>query len=444
MIASVHKDTEILDPVLCSGLLERIEASAELKRAARLREFLRYVGQRWLEQRSVSISEQEIGIHVFGRPENYDTSHDNIVRVNASELRRRIEAYFASEGSGETLLLEIPRGSYTPVFRLRAQDPTLPQIETPPSPAIPELSAAQPMQTEAAIRRPLNLQLLFFLVPFLFVLAACLWLLKRDSETQKALYAWKREPALGQFWSGFIYPHRQTDIVLADTSFALIEDVLKKQISLSEYLNHDYIQQIQSSNLSTDVKTDLETIATRSNGSFGDFQVAQKVLALDPLSTQLRLRFARDYLPEEIRNDNVILIGSSRSNPWVSLFEDRLNFTLALDPALNGTLVIKNKKPLPGEQPVYTSFLEDSSISTGYSLVDYIPNQNHTTDVLIMAGTTSAATEAAGDFLTSEELLQKFQNKLHVRKLPYFEVLLKTTRLAGTPLSAEVVAYRTY
>jgi hypothetical protein len=258
-----------------------------------------------------------------------------------------------------------------------------------------------------------------------------------------ALYAWESEPALNSFWPQMVFPRQQTDIVLADTSFALIEDVLKKQISLSDYLNHNYAQQIESSSLSSDIKADLESIATRNNGSFGDFQAAQRVLALDPLSTRMRLRFARDYMPAEISTDNVILIGSSRSNPWVSLFEDRLNFTLALDPALNGTLIVKNKKPLPSEQPVYTS-IENSSVATGYGLIDYIPNQNHSASVIIIAGTTSAATQAAANFLTSEESLRGLQNKLHVSKLPYFEVLLKTTRLIGTPLSAEIVAYRTY
>jgi hypothetical protein len=81
--------------------------------------------------------------------------------------------------------------------------------------------------------------------------------------------------------------------------------------------------------------------------------------------------------------------------------------------------------------------------STGLSVIDYLPNNDHSADVLIVAGTSAEATEAAGDFLTSEESLHRFQNKLQVRTLPYFEVLLKTTKVAGTPLAAEVIAYRT-
>ena len=64
--------------------------------------------------------------------------------------------------------------------------------------------------------------------------------------------------------------------------------------------------------------------------------------------------------------------------------------------------------------------------------------------MLIIAGTDSAATEGGGDFLTSEDQLSRFQKVLHVTTLPYFEVVLKTSNLNGTPIDAKVVAYRTY
>ena len=119
MATVTHFEAESFNPAQCFELLERICASNELKRAARLREFLRYVGQRSLEGDHAPISEHEIGQHVFGRLENYDTSVDNIVRVNASQLRKRIAAYYATEGANEPILLDIARGNYTPVFSLR-------------------------------------------------------------------------------------------------------------------------------------------------------------------------------------------------------------------------------------------------------------------------------------------------------------------------------------
>jgi len=115
------KDASIaIDPEACWQVLERAAASPPLKRAARLREFLLYVGAKSLKEGRTEIHEQEIGQAVFGRAGPYDTSQDNIVRVSATELRKRVDAYFASEGLEERIVFGIPRGSYTPSFRLRA------------------------------------------------------------------------------------------------------------------------------------------------------------------------------------------------------------------------------------------------------------------------------------------------------------------------------------
>ena len=101
------------------ALLERVAASAHLKRATRLQELLLYLGKCSLKEGYDKISEHKIGTDVFGRPEGYDTSADNIVRTSVSELRKRIDAYFESEGRGETLLMQIPRWSYIPIFTSR-------------------------------------------------------------------------------------------------------------------------------------------------------------------------------------------------------------------------------------------------------------------------------------------------------------------------------------
>src|ERR1017187_10030994 len=110
------------------ALIDRIAGSAQFRRSARLRDFLLYVGAQSLKDGCPDIHEQEIGAKVFGKPLAYDRGQDNIVRVSATELRKRIELYFASEGAHEMLILEIPRGAYKPIFRRRS-------LELHPSPA---------------------------------------------------------------------------------------------------------------------------------------------------------------------------------------------------------------------------------------------------------------------------------------------------------------------
>ena len=63
---------------------------------------------------------------------------------------------------------------------------------------------------------------------------------------------------------------------------------------------------------------------------------------------------------------------------------------------------------------------------------------------LELASADSDATGAAAAFLTTESQMQNLRNTFGVNRFPYFEVLLKTSRLSGTFFDAELVAYRSY
>src|ERR1700722_2938192 len=133
------------------ALIDRVAASTQFARSARLRDFLLYVGGQSLKDGCPEIHELEIGAKVFGRSASYDRSQDNIVRVNATELRKRIDLYFATEGAHETLILEIPRGGYKPVFHRRSTElqnvPALsPEISQPRDAALHTAAAATPIR----------------------------------------------------------------------------------------------------------------------------------------------------------------------------------------------------------------------------------------------------------------------------------------------------------
>lgn len=97
-------------------LAQRIAASGSLGRSRLMAEFLLYVVDRHILDRGDEITEQQIGVLVFGRPDGYDSNEDNIVRSYARNLRKRLEEYFSGEGSHEPLRMEIPRGGYVPQF----------------------------------------------------------------------------------------------------------------------------------------------------------------------------------------------------------------------------------------------------------------------------------------------------------------------------------------
>lgn len=435
MEVSLPKESETCASEECWALLERIGASPGLRRAPRLREFLDYVARRSLRDGCNQIHEQEIGIAVFGRPESYDTSVDNIVRANATELRKRIEAYFEAEGSREPLIVEIPRGSYAPVFR-RCPAPA---IAEPMQPESASMAAAEATEARPAARRAI------FWLPWVItgvVVAAlsggCIFLWMQNRAMYKSLYPWKDDPSVSAFWSQFVDTSRGTDIVIADQSFLLLQNIDKQVFSFDEYLNHSYINHMQAANLSPDMHGVLDLIASKNIGSLGEFRLGQRILALDPQGKNIHLYGAREYMSPLLARDNVILIGGPISNPWQQLFASRLNFIE--EPDSSRFNPIQNRAPAPGEQAVYST----DANPLGYCIVAYLPSPSHNGKVLIIEGTSAEATEAGGDFLLSESQLSSFQQRLHAASLPYFEILLKTSQASDTPFSTVVTAYRTY
>src|ERR1051325_11260449 len=85
------------DSEQCRALIERIKTSSELNRSPRLRQLFEYLCAQSLAAPGVALSEERIGIEVFGRPVGYDTAADTIVRVQVSQLRRKLEHYFLAE-----------------------------------------------------------------------------------------------------------------------------------------------------------------------------------------------------------------------------------------------------------------------------------------------------------------------------------------------------------
>ncbi|HEY6848919.1 MAG TPA: hypothetical protein VI320_22300 [Terracidiphilus sp.] len=79
-------------------LAQRIAASESIGRSRLLADFLLYIVDRHIRNLTDEISEQQIGVLVFGRAEGYDSNEDNIVRGYARNLRKRLDEYFVTEG----------------------------------------------------------------------------------------------------------------------------------------------------------------------------------------------------------------------------------------------------------------------------------------------------------------------------------------------------------
>lgn len=434
----------------CQALLERVVNSRELKRALRLRELLAYLGRRMLKPNAAAVREQEIGAAVFGRPQDYDTSLDNIVRVNVSELRKRLNHYFMTEGADEPLVMEIPRGAYVPVFHLRPapeQLTALPHtpVDTPALAALPEANTpvAEPSteQQGAAVIPPAARQSYATRVlgaALACVLALCAVLGWQDYRMRAQMEPWKAEPVRAALWSDFFASGDEVDIVTADTSFALAEDILGRPITLDDYLDYHYKSFANDPSVSPDTRAAVTMVLDRNSGSIGDFQAAEKFLDLDAHAQSIKLAGARAYTPDNIRNNNVILIGGRQSNPWVDLYRSRMNFFLEYEPGRQRSYVV-NRSPLPGEKALYEA---SERRSQGYSVVAFLPNLSAGRYTLIISGSDSQATLAAGEFVTSSEGLAQIRQRMPAGRFPFFELVLSSSRMVGTTLNTEIVASR--
>jgi hypothetical protein len=243
---------------------------------------------------------------------------------------------------------------------------------------------------------------------------------------------------LNSLWSAFVNaPAHQTDVVVSDVSFQLIEDIEKQTFTLDDYFNRRYLSQVAVQNPGSNLQPVLTLIASKNFGNSSEFRLAQRMTAFDRIGNGMHIYNARDYSSVLAGQDNMILIGSQYSNPWQQLFEGRLNFK-ENPPGVNPGTVM-NSSPKAGESAIYSP-----TGTVGYCLVAYLPNPDRGTKALLIEGTSSEATEAGGDFLLSEDEFSGFEKTLHANGLPYFEVLLKTSQVRGTPITASVVAYRIY
>lgn len=424
------------DRDVCWALLERLAGSVQLRRSARLQELLFYIGKRYLKDGCDRVHEQEIGAQVFKRPDSYDTSVDNIVRTNVSDLRKRIETYFQSEGAQEPLIVEIPRGAYTPVFRFRATEADSQSKLAVENRAINQDAAqlaARPLpKAPRRVWMPAALVATSALSVAFAIGLFAIW--NQSNAAHQALFAWQSKPSVAELWTGILNANPNTDIVISDAGIGLVEALTQKTFPLDEYLNRGYVEEIRSENLSPDMRAAVNRIMAWNLASPDEFALSRRILALDPMSKKLHLYNARNFMPDLIKRDNVILIGARKSNPWDEVFNGQLNFVTEFDSPR-----VINLTPAPGEAPVYPN-----TESVSYCVVAYLPKPDHTGVVLLIEGTDAEATEAAGDFLLSEDQLSSFKRLLHATKLPYFQVLLKVSSVRGTPLAATVQAYRAY
>ena len=418
-------------------LVEQVASSSYFSKSARLRDMFIYVCDRVLNHEVDEIHEQEVGRRVFGRPPDYDTSADNTVRVHASMLRKRVDQYFATEGSSEPIIIEIPRGNYAPVFRERPAKPA--PIELLPQPA--ETVVAEPQvngrQARWQVWVPAAMAVLFA------ALSLGLFLQLRQIRKPVAL---ESQPTIKQFWSQVFQANRPTDVVLGDGALALFEERTDRPVALSEYFDRSYLN--KTGDIATAAKIDPEwakVLLLKRQTSYGDVALLSQITDLARAEkSDTRVRFARDYTFREMKSDNIVLLGNIGSNPWIEPFQEHQTLRWKFDSVLGNYYPI-DTTAAASDMEKYHVIVQPGEPPVGYAIVSLFPNMGGTGTVLSITGTGGSAMSGALGFLSDDHLMSQLHAQLNAGAkgpFPYFETLLKIGSRNSLPREASVVIAR--
>jgi hypothetical protein len=405
-------------------LVQKVVDSPQFSKSPRLSQFLLYIVARTLEGRQSALTEQQIGVHVFGRPHGYRTVDDNIVRSYARQLRKRLAEYFGGDGVGHAMRIEIPLGGYLPEFIALA--PQNPDLAIPPQAPAPAARARR--------RWPRSIVGICALFIYSVAIICLTWIVQarmigRQSSPQPAHLLWKAT----------LQGPGDTFIVPPDAGLNLVEDLSHQQLPLADYLRSDYLDR---SLPGVDPHSDSDLRSQQ----FSDFTSLQLVAMLARLPeynpARVLLRFPRDLRFDDLKRSNAVIIGSSCSNPWAVIADSMLNFRVQCDAGMRGATIV-NLKPREGESASYSSQWNEPVHET-YAVISFIPDLSGYGNLLLLGGLDAAATQAAGEALIRSDAITSILERARRPdgSLAPFEVLLRSTSIQASATDTKVIASR--
>jgi hypothetical protein len=409
-------------------LIERIIASPSFQKSARIRELLKYMAERTLHGHATELTEHRIGSAVFGKPMDYSVVEDSSVRVHVRQLRLKLHEYFDSEGRGETWIVEIPKGAYTTVFR----------------PVEPPAHAAEPVVVPPAVHNRLLHWLPWALSAVFFLTTLCVWF----------FYAFVRVPASAPWPLASLFsPSNQVvRVIVADANYGMMRMMDDRPATLERYLTSSYRdgQDLGSGRSSEHEARMMNYLSHSLLTSYADLVAVDTLLRISGNARDnLMVLSARELRPRDLDEGSFVFVGSPSSNPWVSYFQDKLNFRESEGVAGGSVKFFQNMHPRAGEQQNYQGLTFTGSSGEDYATISLLPLPSGRGSVLIIQGLQQEATEAAARFLADAGNRQKLQQALGIGNPStihpvYFEALIRTQAVAGAPNNTSIVATRVF
>jgi len=386
---------------LIEAELERLLANSFFSHSRRFPSFLRYVVDETLGGRSEDLKERTIGIEIFGKPADYDTGTDPIVRVTAAEIRKRIAQYYQDPGHEHEVRISLPPGSYVPQFQFPAEPAEAPvanSIVLIPPAAIITAEPKRPSRWYVTVGSILAL---------LFIATAAVLFWQHG----------KRE-AFGDFWEPIL---GSSEPVL----FCVADQTKYTAISLRDAADPTRLVTLND-NLTAVVIDDLSTITKIA----GVMQSSKK---------KYNLRGENTTTLSDLRNGPSVVIGAF-DNAWTLRLLRPLRFHFANNPEMTKFSIVDATNPNQANWVVDRTQQIATNNYRDYGIIARFTDGNTGKPTLIVAGIGRGGTIAAGDFVTDPSSLQMLLNRKPSPNVKNFEVVLSTQIIDGEPGAAKIEA----
>jgi hypothetical protein len=412
-------------------------ASQTFAKSPRLSGLLTYICEHSLEGRVGELSEQQIGINIFGRQPGYNSNEDTIVRGTARHLRDRLAHYYQDEGKENLLQITVPKGGYMVHFEVASPSPVPgPLTENVPSRTaasapLPEDKPPAPWPRSAKIA-------VAACAAFAIAVPALAFLSARPKVVAPV------EPAgPGILWKALFTQGRKTLIVPGDASLDAYTAWEQRQVRLDDYTNQSYQRDVTVSRppSHTDVPLSVRSVTPMADLCLvAELVRVPEQMGMPQLEGWTEIYYARDLEVAQTHDSNLILIGSETFNPWVTLYQPLLDFYVHWDYRTD-IYTVTDRAPRAGEQRQYIYDRKTPGLKA-YTLVALVDNTQGRGRVLLIEGTSMGSTYGAVNLFTNDQLWRPViraavdaSGRLH-----NFEVLLSNDFVRGGASNTKLLA----
>lgn len=382
--------------------LDRILASETFRQAGSLRRLLAYLGEKSLNGEADQLKEYTVGLEAFGKPPTYNPQQDASVRVQAAKLRQKLEEYYRTEGAGDLVRVQFPKGR----FKL--------EFETRP--------AAPPRRTRFGLLLVAGLAGALIGAALSLLLAFLVW---RDPAP--AAVPWT--PALEELWQPFLASSRPLLIGLGTPMFAHFGPVFLRDPAANEP------QELDGSPYLTALRKgfpNLEPVPTYLYTGVGEaIGATELVRLLAGRRREVTIKRSASVSWEDIERQDVIFLGSTKFNPQLKELPGGLELVM-----MPGEIV--NLKPRPGEAASLRGQWPTGAPYriSDYALITRIHGLHQRGEILILGANSTEGTLAAVRYMTQPSYAADLVAKLKQGgRLPrHYQVVLHARLKQGMPV----------